>query len=573
MPIQNPEISETFRQLASLLEIEGANPFRIRAYVNAALTISNLSRSLAEMIAAGEDPASLPGIGRELAEKIRELAATGRLSALEEIKTRLPEGLLDLLKIQGLGPKRVRSLKEKLAITDLPALAKAARAGRLRALSGFGEKLEAQILNDVEQRQNRPVRFTLDAVAPLAEALLARLRKIPGVSEASIAGSYRRAKETVGDLDMLVTGAAAAPVLAALGLEENIAEILSHGDTRSTVRFRSGLQVDLRLVPPESYGAALQYFTGSQAHNIALRKRGRKKNLTINEYGAFKGPLRVAGRTEAELYAAVGLPYIEPELRENQGEIEAGLAGKLPRLLTLPDIRGDLHAHTLETDGASSLEDMAEAARARGYAYLGITDHSQRVGIARGMDAKRLARQMAAIDKLNLRWKNFVLLKGVEVDILEDGRLDLPDEILAELDYTVCSVHFRTNLNREKQTERILRAMDNPYFSILGHPSGRLLGERDPMELDMERLLRGAKERGCCLELNSNPARLDLTDVHCRRAGDLGVNVAVSTDAHHAKHLDFIRFGLGQARRGWLEAKNVLNTRPLKKLLPLLKRL
>lgn len=572
MPIQNPEISETFRQLASLLEIEGANPFRIRAYVNAALTISNLSRSLAVMIAAGEDPASLPGIGRELAEKIRELIATGRLTALEEIKIRLPEGLLDLLKIQGLGPKRVRSLKEKLAITDLPALAKAARAGRLRALSGFGEKLEAQILNDVEHRQNRPVRFTLDAVAPLAEALLARLRKIPGVSEASIAGSYRRAKETVGDLDVLVTGAAAAPVLAALGREEDIAEILSHGDTRSTVRFRSGLQVDLRLVPPESYGAALQYFTGSQAHNIALRKRGRKKNLTINEYGAFKGPLRVAGQTEAEMYAAVGLPYIEPELRENQGEIEAGLAGKLPRLLTLPDIRGDLHAHTLETDGASSLEDMAEAARARGYAYLGITDHSQRVGIARGMDAKRLARQMAAIDKLNLRWKNFVLLKGVEVDILEDGRLDLPDEILAELDYTVCSVHFRMNLNRERQTERILRAMDNPHFSILGHPSGRLLGEREPMELDMERLLRGAKERGCCLELNSNPARLDLTDVHCRRAGDLGVHVSVSTDAHHAKHLDFIRFGLGQARRGWLEAGDVLNTRPLKKLLPLLKR-
>jgi DNA polymerase (family 10) len=354
---------------------------------------------------------------------------------------------------------------------------------------------------------------------------------------------------------------------------EDVSKVIAKGDTKSAVVLRRGLQVDLRVVPQESYGAALHYFTGSKAHNIAVRHLGVQRGLKINEYGVFRGDERLAGRTEAEVFAAVDLPFIEPELREDWGEIEAAQQGRLPRLITLTDIRGDLHAHTTATDGQNTLEEMAQAARARGYEYLAITNHSKKVSMVHGHDAKRLADEMAEIDRLNSKLKGIILLKSIEVDILEDGSLDLPDDILKELDLTVGAVHYYFNLSREAQTARILRAMDNPYFHILAHPSGRLIQRREPYEVDMERLIKGAQERGCFLELDAQPDRLDLIDIHCKLARDLGVKVAIATDAHSIADLGFMRWGIGQARRGWLAAADVLNTRPWPELKQLLKRI
>jgi len=387
-----------------------------------------------------------------------------------------------------------------------------------------------------------------------------------------IAGSYRRKRETVGDIDILAACKPRSPIMQYFVNYEDVADVLSQGRKRSTVILRNGLQVDLRVVPEESYGSALHYFTGSKAHNIAVRTIGVKKGLKINEYGVFRGRRRIAGRTEEEVFAQVGLPFIEPELREGRGEIEAARQGRLPNLVKLSDIRGDLHAHSTASDGHATITEMAKAARARGYQYLSINDHSQRVRIAHGLDPKRLARQLAEIDRLNGSTKEFLVLKSTEVDILEDGSLDLPDNMLHRLDLTVCAVHSKFGLSRERQTERIIRAMDNPCFDILGHPTGRLINERPPYEVDMERLLLAARERGCYLEVNAQPDRLDLTDLHCRMAKDLGVKVAISTDAHSTTDLDLVRFGLDQARRGWLEADDVLNTRTWPALKRLLRR-
>jgi DNA polymerase (family 10) len=388
----------------------------------------------------------------------------------------------------------------------------------------------------------------------------------------TVAGSYRRRRETVGDLDILVTAAKGAPVIARFVGYEDVAEVISRGTTRSTVVLRNGLQVDLRVVPKVSYGAALHYFTGSKAHNIAVRRMGVARGLKINEYGVSKGEKRIAGRSEKEVYAEVGLPYIEPELRENQGEIEAALKKRLPRLVSLEDIRGDLHTHSTASDGHASIEAMAMAAQARGHAYFAVSDHSRRVTIAHGLDARRLARQIGQIDWLNDELKGIRVLKSSEVDILEDGTLDLPDAILAQLDLTVCAVHSKFDLPRDRQTERIIQAMDNPNFNILAHPTGRLLGQRPAYDVDMERLMQAAKERNCILEVNAQPERLDLTDTHCRLAKEIGVKVAISTDAHSTRDLDLLRFGIAQARRGWLEPDDVINTRPWPEVAALLRR-
>ncbi|MGD0829162.1 MAG: DNA polymerase/3'-5' exonuclease PolX, partial [Desulfobaccales bacterium] len=386
-------------------------------------------------------------------------------------------------------------------------------------------------------------------------------------------GSYRRRRETVGDLDLLVTCREAFRVMDAFVTYEDVRQVLARGDTKSMVVLRNDLQVDLRVVPQESYGAALHYFTGSKAHNIAVRHLGVQRGLKINEYGVFRGEARLAGQTEAEVYAAVDLPYIEPELREDRGEIEAAQQGRLPRLITLADIKGDLHTHTRATDGRNTLEEMAQAARELGYQYLAITNHSKRVSMVHGYDARDLAAEMDQIDRLNAKLQGIVVLKAIEMDILEDGSLDLPDEILKELDLTVCAVHYNFNLSREEMTGRIIRAMDNPYFNILAHPSGRLIQRREPYEVDMERLMLAAKERGCFMELDAQPDRLDLVDIHCNLAKDLGVKVAISTDAHSIADFNFMRLGIGQARRGWLEAADVLNTRPWPQLQKLLKRI
>ncbi len=572
MSVRNAEIAEIFDRMATLLEIQGANPFRVRAYRNAARTVGDLPRNVGDMLEEEEDLSKLPGIGKDLAGKIAEIVATGRLAALEEVEKEVPAGLIDLTLLPGLGPKRVKALYEELGIRDLAGLERAARKHRLRELAGFGAKTEQRILEALSRHARRERRIKLADVEELASLYVEHLKAIAGVKEVIVAGSYRRRKETVGDLDILVTCKKGSPVMKGFVEYDEVDAVISRGTTRSTVSLRSGLQVDLRVVAEVSYGAALYYFTGSKAHNIAVRTIAVKKGLKINEYGVFKGKRRVAGRTEKEVFKAVGLRYIEPELRENRGEIEAARKNRLPHLVSVSDIRGDLHAHTNATDGHHSLREMAEAAKKLGYAYLAITDHSKHLAIAHGMDEARLRRQLHAIDRLNAKLTGIRVLKGIEVDILEDGKLDIKDSVLKQLDLTVGAIHSGFGLSRAKQTERIIRAMDNPYFNVLAHPTGRLINQRAAYELDMERVMEAALERGCYLELNGHPDRLDLKDVQCRMAKDVGLKLAISTDAHAASNLQHMRFGVDQGRRGWLEPEDVLNTRPWRELERLLAR-
>ncbi|RMH04869.1 MAG: DNA polymerase/3'-5' exonuclease PolX, partial [Nitrospirae bacterium] len=500
------------------------------------------------------------------------IVETNQLQVLEEAKRRVPAELVEFAELPGLGPKRVKILHDQLGVRTLQDLEAAARSGKIQELAGFGVKTQERILDAILQRGSGTKRVLLAAAEEVAEPFLAYLTEGKGVHKAMVAGSYRRRKETIGDLDILITCDNAEAMMDRFVRYEPVVHVVSKGHTRSTVQLRSGLQVDLRVVPDESYGAALQYFTGSQAHNIAVRSLAGKLGLKINEYGVFRGDRRVAGRTEEEVYHSLGLSYIEPELRENWGEIEASQRGDLPRLVTLADIRGDLHCHSLASDGSASIQDLAHAAQAKGYEYLAITDHTQRVTIANGLDAKRLAQQLDEIDRLNAQFQGFRILKSAEVDILEDGSLDLPTSILQRLDITVCSIHYQFHLSKTKQTERVIRAMDNPYFHIWGHPTGRFLSKRDPYDIDMERVLEAARERGCFLEVNAQPVRLDLSDVHCKMAKDFGIKVAISSDAHRLSDLDLMRFGIGQARRGWLEPQDVLNTRSWPELKTLLKR-
>ena len=572
MRVRNAEIAEMFDRMATLLEIQGANPFRVRAYQNAARTIDGLAQSLADMLDEGEDLSELPDIGKDLASKIAEIVDTGRFAALEEVERQVPIGLLELRRLPGLGPKRVQALHEKLDISNVSELKKAASNHKIRELPGFGVKTEERILDALSRYSEKERRHKLSDVEEIADAYLTHLRAVEGVKEAIVAGSYRRRKETVGDLDVLVTCTDGAAVMKQFIGYDEVKTVISRGSTRSTVVLRSGLQVDLRVVPQVSYGAALYYFTGSKAHNVAVRTIAVKKNLKINEYGVFRGKRRIASKTEKDLFRSVGLRYIEPELRENRGEIEASKENRLPHLVSVDDIRGDLHVHTDASDGHDTTREMAEAARSLGYEYLAITDHSKRVTIAHGLDEKRLHEQIDAIDRLNATIRGIRILKGVEVDILEDGTLDLSDSVLEELDLTVCSIHSRLDLPRDKQTERIIRAMDNPHFTILAHPTGRLINQRAASDIDMEKVMEAALERGCYLELNAQPDRLDLDDVHCRMAKDMGLRLVVSTDAHAATNLDYMRFGVDQGRRGWLEPADVLNTLPWSKLGKLLKR-
>jgi len=572
MPVQNSDVKDIFNKMADLLEIEGANPFRVRAYRNAARTVSGLPKNVTEMIKDNEDLTELSGIGEDLAGKIEEIVETGALSQLKELQEKTPPELHELMKLEGLGPKRVKVLNRELNIETLDQLKNAAEEGKVEALEGFGKKTQQKILEALKQKEDWGERIKLVEAEERADPLIKYLKKAKGIKEITIAGSFRRRKETVGDLDILVTCKKGATVMERFVGYEDVRKVVSQGETRSTIVLNSGLHVDLRVVPQVSYGSALHYFTGSKNHNIAVRKIANGKGFKINEYGVFKGDDRLAGKTEKEVYAKVGMAYVAPELREDQGEVAAAQRDALPNLVNLKEIRGDLHSHTEATDGHHSLEEMAEAAKEKGYEYLAVTEHSKKVAMAKGLNAKDLAGQMESIDRLNEKLKGIRLLKGIEVDILEDGGLDLPDDILKELDLRVCSVHYNRNLSREKQTERIIRAMDNPYFNILAHPTGRLINEREPYEVDLPKVMRAAKDRGCFLELNAHPDRLDLSEHFCKMAKEMNLKVAISTDAHRVSHLDFMRFGIGQARRGWLEAKDVLNTRTWKALKQLLKR-
>lgn len=574
MPVHNVEIAGLFNRLADWLEFEGANPFRVRAYRNAARTIGDLPQSVTDLLKDGKPLIDLPGIGEDLAEKIETICKTGRLPMLDKIEKRLPPALCELMKIEGLGPKRVKTLHQRLKINSIKDLERAARSGRISEVKGFGPRTEELILRRLERFTDRSQvhRMRLADAEQVARPLLAHLKAAPGIEQLVIAGSYRRRMETVGDIDILVTARKAAPVMDRFSSYEDVVEITSKGRTRASVRLRSGLAVDLRVVPQSSFGAALYYFTGSKQHSIAVRRIAIKKGYKLNEYGIYRGERRIAGRTEEEVFERLGLSYIAPELRENRGEVEAARQGSLPALITLEDIRGDLHCHTVATDGQDTLPAMVQAARQCGYQYMAITDHSRHVAMAKGLDRKRLLQQIRTIDRLNGKLDRFTILKSIELDILADGSLDLPDDILKELDLRVCSVHYEFHLPRRKQTERILRAMDNPYFNIFAHATGRLINERDAYEIDIEKILEHAAKSGCIVELNAQPKRLDISDTYCKRAKELGVKVAISTDSHNVGNLDFMRFGIDQARRGWLEAKDVANTRPLRDLRKLFKR-
>jgi DNA polymerase (family 10) len=514
----------------------------------------------------------MPGIGADLAGKIREIVTTGRSQTLRKLRGEVPRGLVDLMTLPGLGPKRVKALYDELDIHTPAQLERAARDGRVRALPGFGARTEQRLLEALAIRHRHEGRVRLATAGDFAAALVAWLQPVPGVVRVDVAGSFRRARETVGDLDILVAATDRAAVIARFVAYEDVGRVVAKGPTRATVILRSGLQVDLRVVPEDSYGAALVYFTGSKAHNIAIRRLAQERGLKVSEYGVFRGERAVAGKTEESVYRSLGLPLIPPELREDRGEIAAAAAGRLPDLVEWGDLRGDLHCHSKATDGQNSIREMAAGARALGLSYIAITEHSRHVTIAHGLDAARLRRQIDEIDRLNDDDVGIAILKGIEVDILEDGRLDLPDDLLGRLDLVIGAVHSNFGLSRERQTARILKAMDRPHFSILAHPTGRLIPEREPYDIDMDRVIRQAAARGCCLELNAHPERLDLLDIHCRQAKEAGVLVAVNSDAHRVADFANLRYGIGQARRGWLGKADILNTRPLAALRTLLRR-
>ncbi len=572
MQVENSDIAAVLEEMADLLEIDGANPFRVRAYRNAARMLLDIGKDVREMIHAGEDLTRLPGIGKDLAQKIEEIVETGTFSDLEEMRKKVPRQLTELLDIAGLGPKRVGALYRTLGITNSEQLFKACKEGKVSQLPGFGKKTEAKILEALKTKFTTTQRFLIAEAAPYAEALKSYLQQVEGVRQVVVAGSYRRRKETVGDLDILVTAEPEANPGDFFVRFPQVRDVLAKGSTKASIVLKNGMQVDMRVVEEESFGACLHYFTGSKAHNIAIRKIAQKMGLKINEYGIFRGEERIAGEEEGSVFEILGLDYIEPELREDRGEVEAAASGKLPRLITLGDLKGDLHVHTNYTDGNASIETMAQEAKAFGLKYIAIADHSRRLRIANGLDSSNLLKQVDEIEELNSKIKGFTILKAIEVDILEDGSLDLPDDVLKRLDLVVGAVHSKFNLPREKQTERLLRAMENPYLDILAHPTGRILLKRDPYDLDVDAVISMAKETGVVLELNANPYRLDLNDVYCRQAKEAGVKIAINTDAHSPAEYLNLSWGIGQARRGWLEPEDVINTLSVKKLLKALRR-
>jgi DNA polymerase (family 10) len=571
--MENPEVAQLFDEVADLLELQSANPFRIRAYRNAARTIRDLPRSLAELVRDnGKKLAELPGIGDDLAGKIQTIVATGDLPLRIELCQQVPAGLRDLLRLPGCGPKRVQLLHQALHINTLADLGRAARRHAIRELKGFGPKSEENLLKALEDIQAAGRRVYLAEAQVYAEAILKHLRAAACIEKAEVAGSYRRRKETVGDLDVLVCGRQHGAIMDCMAQFEGVTEVLARGPTKMTARLKCGLQVDVRVVASASYGAALVYFTGSKQHNIELRKRGQERGLKINEYGVFRGNRRVAGRAEEEVYRAVNLPWIPPELREARGEIELAREGRLPKLVELGDIRGDLHMHTTATDGRATIEEMIAAAKDRGYSYIAITDHSKRVTMAKGLGGPQLRAHWKAIERAAAKVQGIRVLKGVEVDILEDGRLDLPDSVLKDADWVVASIHYGQNQPRRQITQRLLGAIHHPWVHVIGHPTGRLIGVRKPQEVDLDEVLKAAAEHGCMLELNCQPSRLDLDEIAVSAAVRQGATIVLGSDAHATEELRFMQFGVYQARRGGLEPGNIANTRPLAALLRLRKR-
>ena len=559
--MKNQEVSEIFAAMADILAIQGENYHRIMAYRRAAENVATLGRPLEEVWQAGELE-TISGVGKTLAAKIDELMSTGRSRAYDKLQAQVPAGVVALLWVPDVGPRKAALFWKELGITSIEALEKAARQGRLRGLKGMGAKSEAQVLAGIEVLKRRTGRTPLGVAWPLAWTILDALQQVPGVVQAAPAGSMRRMRETVGDLDLLVAARDPNPVMARFRELDQVAEVLLSGSTKTSVRIHGGLQVDLRVLEPVRWGTALQYFTGSQAHNIHLRALSLDRGFSLSEYALKREDgSEILCATEEEVYAALGLPFIPPELREDRGEIEAALEGDLPDLIEPGDLRGDLHFHTTWSDGHQSLLEMAQAAQARGLEYALVTDHSHSLGVARGITADDLRRQRAEIEEVNRRMGgDFRLLAGIEVEVLADGTLDFPDEVLAELDLVVAAVHSGLRQGREQVTARTLAAIRNPHVDIIAHPTGRLIGGREGADLDMEAVLCAAAETGTALEVNAHPSRLDLCDVHVRRAVELGLKLAISSDAHDVNGFAVLPFGVATARRGWATSADVVNT-------------
>ncbi len=563
--MKNAEIAAMFEKIADVMELKGENPFRINSYHKAARIIGDLTEDIAE-IAKDDRLTGIPGIGTGTAEKITEYLDTGRMTKYEEVMKGISEETVSMLKISGLGPKTVFMLNRELGIVGVADLEKAISQGRLAGLPGFAEKKIENIVKGIALFKTSQQRITLGTALPVVKRIVSIMENIPGVKAVKPAGSLRRMRETVGDIDILVSGSDGKGIIKAFVGMPDVNEVLASGDTKGSVRIEEGLQVDLRVVNEDAYGAALQYFTGSKAHNIHLRELAKKKGLKISEYGIFKGEKKIGGKIEDDIYKALKMDWVSPELREDRGEIEAALARKLPNLIELKDIKGDLHVHSNWSDGHTTFKEIAEHARGRGYSYVVVSDHTKTLKIANGLTEERLLKEIDEIDKLNETLSDITLLKATEVDILSDGSLDISDKVLSKLDIVVASVHSGFKQPREKITKRILRAIENPYVTIVGHPTGRIITSREGYDVDLEKVMDACARTGTAMELNSYYDRLDLNDINCKMAKDAGVKIAINTDAHHIEHLWMMELGVGIARRGWLEKEDVINTWPLQKL-------
>ncbi|HEY1232726.1 MAG TPA: DNA polymerase/3'-5' exonuclease PolX [Candidatus Binatia bacterium] len=573
--MENVEIANLLNKYADLLEIQGADLFRIQAYRNAARTIESLSQPITQLVQRGKDlkKLKLPGIGKSMSEHIEEIVKTGTFGGLNELRKELPGSLDELLEIEGLGPKRTKLLYDKLGVESVKQLERALQSDKLATLRGFGEKSIEKIRQAIRNLAKRPKRFKLLDADQLVHPLIEYLRKDDSIEQLEVAGSYRRRMETVGDIDILIASGKPNTVMQRFQTYPEVERVLAAGTTRGTVVLRSGLQVDLRILPQRSYGAALHYFTGSKAHNIAVRTLGVEQGLRISEYGIFRVPKgkraeeagveegeRIGGAKEHDVFRAVNMDWVPPELRENRGEIQAAQKHRLPELIALENIRGDLHLHSKWTDGSSSILEMVRACKARGYQYCAITDHSKAVHVAGGLTAADYRKQWKEIAQARAKVSGITVFSGCEVDILPDGSLDLADELLDEFDWVIAAVHSKMDMPQSEMTKRVLKALAHPAVDVLAHPTGRLINEREPFAIDLEQIFYAAKQNDVAIELNAQPDRLDLNDVHLLRAREIGVKIAINTDAHNAEQLRFMRYGTDQARRGWIEKADVLNT-------------
>jgi len=568
---KNLEIANIFSRIADTLQILDENRFKIRAYINASRNLAELSENIVKIAERGE-LSVIPGVGKDLALKIEEYLSTDKIAYYEKIQEQVPPALIDLLRIQSLGPKTLSLLYKEFGVKNLADLENTLKNEELQNIKGMGKKKIEDIEKGIELLKRGQERLNIGIALPIAHSIIKLIEDLPGTSKTTYAGSLRRMKETIGDIDILTIAKDGRKVVEKFVNFPFVTEVLASGDTKGSVIIEKGLQVDLRVVGEDSYGAALQYFSGSQAHNVKLRTIAVRKGLSINEYGIYRGNEKLAGATEESIYETLGLPSFEPELREDRGEFEAAVGNNLPDLIKYGDIKGDIHTHSNWSDGKSSIEQMAEAAKKMGYEYIAITDHSPASRIANGLDIKRLNQKRKEIEKIREKVSGIKILIGSEVDILSDGSLDYPDDVLKELDVVVASVHSGFKMNRDTMTNRITSALRNPYVHILGHPTGRLINQRDPYNVDLEEVFKTAKEFGKAVEINSSYMRLDLNDINCRRAKDLGIKITINTDAHHTDQLNFISYGIGTARRGWIEKKDVINTMSYAKLSAWLKK-